>query len=67
MRERCGIKLSSGNVEVCDLENANIQVESRSGNIKCGNVNTANMQASSGNIQIRNAKEANLKASSRKN
>lgn len=49
-----------------DLENTNIQIESRSGNVKCGNINTANIQASSGCIQIENAKEATLKANSRK-
>lgn len=66
MQERFGIKLSSGNTNICDLENANVQIESRSGNVKCGNINTANIQASSGCIQIGNVKEAELKASSRK-
>lgn len=31
--------VSSGNVEILDLEKSNIKVESKSGNILCGNMN----------------------------
>lgn len=58
------IKVSSGDVSILDLEKANINVEYTSGNIKCGNVNNANICGMSGNIEIGNGNEMNLKATS---
>lgn len=59
-----GIKISSGNTEITSLPNGNIDVESRSGNVRCGNVKNAKIITTSGNINIENAEEARLEATS---
>lgn len=39
MQVMFGVMVSSGNVEIVNLEKSNIKVESKSGNILCGNMN----------------------------
>lgn len=58
------IKVTSGNVEVSDLEGLDVKIEGKSGNIRCGNVKNAEINVSSGNISIGNCNRANLKANS---
>ena len=59
-----GIKLSSGNVEMIDLDKSNVDIECSSGNVKCGNIYNGSIRTSSGNIFVGNGNELNLKASS---
>lgn len=58
------IKATSGNTQVMDLEKANIQVESSSGNVKCGSMKNGKIRTTSGNILVGNANEIDLQASS---
>lgn len=47
------------------MPKADIEVESRSGNVRCGNIKKARITTTSGSINIENAEEAELIASSR--
>lgn len=58
------IKTSSGKIELLDLEQANMQIESTSGNIECGNMSNGNLKTTSGNIRMGNSNEVTLKATS---
>jgi len=60
-----GIKISSGNTEITSLPEANIEVESHSGNVRCGNIKNAKITTISGGINIQDAEEAELRATSR--
>lgn len=55
------IKTFSGNVEMTDLKEANIQIQISSGNVTCGNMKNAIMQASSGEIKIGEVENAEIK------
>ncbi len=58
------INLSSGNVEITDLKNSNIQVESHSGNVTVGDSNKVNLKTTSGNIKSGNTVEGEFIATS---
>lgn len=62
--EEINISVSSGNVEIADLENSNIQVESHSGNVTVGNSNKVNLKTTSGNIKSGNTVEGEFIATS---
>ena len=49
------IKTSSGNVEMIDLEEASIQVETTSGKITCGNMKNGNLKTTSGGIVVQDS------------
>lgn len=61
-----GINITSGNTDIIDLPNSNIQIESHSGNVRCGTMNNVEIKTTSGGIKLGNANKANLTASSRK-
>lgn len=60
------IKLASGAVEMIDLEQANVQIESHSGSVRCGNMNNGKIQTTSGSVTIGNANEISVEVHSRK-
>lgn len=64
-KDEIEVKASSGNINIEDLEYANMQLTASSGNIKMGNANQVKAKTSSGRIQVEVIKqEANLQASS---
>ena len=58
------IHTSSGDITAQNLENNNINFESSSGKIECGNINNGELKSSSGDIVIGNGNEVKIQASS---
>lgn len=64
--EKFDIHTSSGDITVPNLENNIINLESSSGRIECGNINSGNFISSSGDITVGNGNEITLQTSSGK-
>lgn len=64
--EKFTLTTASGNIDLVDLDQANVQLETSSGNIRGGNVNRGEVKSSSGNIIMGNANEMIAKSSSGK-
>ncbi len=62
--EEFEIHTSSGDIIAPDLDTNNIQFESSSGKIECGNINNGKLKSSSGNISVANGNEVEIQASS---
>ncbi len=62
--EEFNIQTSSGDIVAPNLENNVINLESSSGKIECGNINTGNFKSSSGDITVGSGNEITLQASS---
>ena len=62
--EEFNIHTSSGDIVAPNLENNVINLESSSGKIECGNINTGNLKSSSGDITVGSGNEITLQASS---
>ena len=62
--EELNIHTSSGDIMAQNLENNNINLESSSGKIECGNINNGILKSSSGNITVGNGNKITLQASS---
>ena len=62
--EEFNIQTSSGDIVAPNLENNVINLESSSGKIECGNINTGNLKSSSGDITVGSGNEITLQASS---
>lgn len=58
------IKLTSGAVEMVDLSKANVQIQSHSGSVRCGDMNNGEIQATSGSVSIGNANEIKVEVHS---
>ncbi len=64
--EKFMLTTSSGDIELADLDQANVILETSSGSIHGGNVNRGEVRSSSGNIIMGNAREMVAKSSSGK-
>lgn len=64
--ENFKIHTSSGDIAVPDLETNQVQFETESGDITCGNLNNGDLKSSSGDISIGNGNEITLNTSSGK-
>lgn len=62
--EKFVLTTTSGDIDLTDLEQADVQLETSSGTIRGGNVNQAEVRTSSGNISMGNANEMIAKSSS---
>ena len=62
--EEFNIQTSSGDILAPNLENNSINLESSSGKIECGNINTGNFKSSSGDIIVGSGNEITLQTSS---
>ena len=62
--EEFNIHTSSGDITAQNLENNNINFESSSGKIECGDINNGSFKSSSGDITVGNGNEITLQASS---
>lgn len=58
------IQLTSGAVEMVDLSKANVQIQSHSGSVRCGNINNGEIQATSGSVTLGNANEIKVEVHS---
>jgi len=56
--------VSSGSIEVMDLDNTNLTLGATSGSIHCGNMKNGDIKTSSGNIYVGSGNEVNLRATS---
>ena len=57
-------KTASGKIEIIDLEQTDLDLETSSGNITCSIAQNVNLKSTSGSIRCGNVKNANLKATS---
>lgn len=64
--EEFDIHTTSGNIVVANLEDNIVNLESSSGKIECGNINTGSFKSSSGDIIVGNGNEITLQSSSGK-
>ncbi len=62
--EKFDIHTSSGDILAPNLENNIINLESSSGKIECGNINSGSFKSSSGDITVENGNEITLQTSS---
>lgn len=62
--EKLQVNTSSGDIEVLDLENVDLQIESTSGNITCGNMHNGYLKTTSGNINAGSSNEMIAKSTS---
>ncbi|MCI9177145.1 MAG: DUF4097 domain-containing protein [Clostridia bacterium] len=57
-------KTTSGKIEVVDIEQTDLELETSSGNITCSRAKNVNLKSTSGNIYCGDVKSANLKSTS---
>lgn len=62
--EEFKIHTSSGNIIAPNLDSNNVQFETSSGKIECGNINKGELKSSSGNISVGNVTNLSAEASS---
>lgn len=60
------VKTSSGDITAPDLETSDIQFETSSGNIVCGNINNGTVKSTSGDITLENGNELTVSSTSGK-